>query len=441
MNTQEKSALWRMVLFSGVGVVAFFVPFELGGKNTILFDHAASWLVKNFPTFATSALFAMMIYGVADGFRAAKKDNTQKILSFFKCLGLAFAVLYVSRWTPPALEGSAFWAFWQKQSAFLYEKLCLSLAMIIPVGALVLACLIGFGLLEMVGVLMQPLMRRVFKTPGYAAIDAVASFVGSYSVGLLLTDQMYRNGRYSTREAVIIATGFSTVSAAFMVVVAKTLNLMSAWNVYFWSALIITFAVTAITARIPPIARMPQEREEAEPRWTWKERRQEALRAGLATAQKAAHPLSVLAEHFWAGIQMAAAILPSIMAIGMLGLLLNEYTPLFKIIGLLLYPFTLLLGSEQALNTAQALASSLAEMFLPAILLKGAALDVLSRYVVAVVSVSSIIFFSGLVPCILATRIPLKIRDLLLIWLQRTVLSIVLAILCGRFALSMGWLA
>ena len=32
-----------------------------------------------------------------------------------------------------------------------------------------------------------------------------------------------------------IATGFSTVSAAFMIIVAKTLGLMGTWNFYFWS--------------------------------------------------------------------------------------------------------------------------------------------------------------------------------------------------------------
>lgn len=48
--------------------------------------------------------------------------------------------------------------------------------------------------------------------PGRSAIDAVASFVNNYSLALLLTDRVYREGRYTAREAAIIATGFSTVS-------------------------------------------------------------------------------------------------------------------------------------------------------------------------------------------------------------------------------------
>ena len=64
---------------------------------------------------------------------------------------------------------------------------------------------------------------------------------------------MYKEGLYNKREATIIATGFSTVSATFMIIVANTLGLMPHWNLYFWGTLVITFIVTAITAWLPPI--------------------------------------------------------------------------------------------------------------------------------------------------------------------------------------------
>ncbi len=76
-------------------------------------------------------------------------------------------------------------------------------------------------------------------------------------------------------------------------------------------------------------------------------------------------------------------------------------------------------------------------MFLPAILLKEA--DLLTRYVAAVVSVSTVLFFSASIPCILATRIPIGVGQLLVIWLQRTLLGILLAALAGRLGLALGW--
>lgn len=430
----RRRAAAQMLLFSGLGILMFFVPVEWNGKRTILFDHAAGYLVKQQNLFAQAALLAMMAYGACAPLWQGSWRNglADTVLSVFKIAGLVLTLWHLSGHAPAMLAA-------KDMLPFLYDKLSLPLAMIIPIGALVLACLIGFGLMEMIGVMMEPIMRRVWKTPGYSAVDAVASFVGSYSVGLLLTDQMYRSGRYTAREAAIIATGFSTVSAAFMVVVAKTLNLMGAWGFYFWSCFAITFAVTAICARIPPISRISHQETAADTTIPLRQRFAAAWEAGIRTSTRAGNPAQILLEHFLAGVKMAAAILPSIMAIGLTGLLLAKYTPVFDALGLLLLPFTWLGGLAEPLAAAKGMAAGLAEMFLPAILLKEA--DVLTRYVAAVISVSSVIFFSALIPCILATRIPLTIPQMLLVWLQRTALSIVLAAAVGRIALYLGWLA
>lgn len=50
-----------------------------------------------------------------------------------------------------------------------------------------------------------------------------------------------------------------------------------------------------------------------------------------------------------------------------------------------------------------------------------------TRYVVAVTCISEIIFFSAVVPCIMSTSIPIKMRDLIIIWVERVILSILLA--------------
>ncbi len=77
-------------------------------------------------------------------------------------------------------------------------------------------------------------------------------------------------------------------------------------------------------------------------------------------------------------------------------------------------------------------------MFLPALLLSEA--DFVTRYVAGVVSISSVLFFSAMIPCILATKIPLSIPKMLIIWLQRTVLSILLASALAHIAIAAGWI-
>lgn len=426
-------ALGRLLGYSLIGLLIFFVPFEIGGRSTILLDHAATALQTHARPLVIGIAMLFMLYGALQPWFSGswRGDLTRTVFSVLKVLGLLIGVAYLFGVGPEAL-------YQPGMLPFLFDKLVLSLALIVPLGALALVFLIGFGLLELIGVLMQPVMRPIWRTPGKSAIDAVASFVGSYSVGLLITDRMYRQGHYSVREAAIIATGFSTVSAPFMVIIAKTLGLMEIWNLYFWSAMLVTFSVTAVSARIYPLSRLPSE-SRAEPQLQAGESRiASAWRAGLSQAACAPSLPSALRETFVDGLRMTAAILPSILAVGLLGLLAAKHTPLFDALGVLFYPLTWLFGLNEPMDVARAISSGLAEMFLPAMLLKDA--NMLVKFVTAIVSVSSVLFLSASIPCVLATRIPLRLRDLLLVWLQRTFLSLLFSIPLGYLALYMGWL-
>ena len=427
-------ALLQLIVFSIIGLVMFFVPFTIGEKSTILFDHGATYLVNQQHTLSVTLLFMLMIFGVSKPFidGSWRKNITHKILTVFKVLGLVLAVMYITGNAP---------AFMMEKDMlpFLFEKLALPVGMIVPLGALILAFLVGFGLLEMVGVLMQPIMKPIWKTPGASAIDAVASFVGSYSIGLLITNRVYLQKQYSAREAIIIATGFSTVSAAFMVIVAKTLGLMEFWNLFFWSTLVITFIVTAITARIPPISQFDNEVERPNLDYKRGTRLKAAYELGLSTSRRASDFKQILWTNFRDGLTMAAAIVPSIIAVGLTGLLLAKYTPVFDALGLLLYPFTWLGGLPEPLVAAKGMSAGLAEMFLPALLLSEA--DMLTRYVAGVISISSVLFFSAMIPCVLATEIPISVGKMVIVWFQRVALSILLAAAFGHLAMSFGWIS
>ena len=427
-------ALIQLIVFSAIGLVMFFVPFTIGEKSTILFDHGATYLVNQQHTLSVILLFMLMIFGVSKPFidGSWRKNITHKILTVFKVLGLVLAVMYISGNAP---------AFMMEKDMlpFLFEKLALPVGMIVPLGALILAFLVGFGLLEMVGVLMQPIMKPIWRTPGASAIDAVASFVGSYSIGLLITNRVYLQKQYSAREAIIIATGFSTVSAAFMVIVAKTLGLMEFWNLFFWSTLVITFIVTAITARIPPISRFDNELDRPNLDYKRGTRLKAAYELVLSTSRRASDFKQILWSNFRDGLTMAAAIVPSIIAVGLTGLLLAKYTPVFDALGLLLYPFTWLGGLPEPLVAAKGMSAGLAEMFLPALLLSEA--DMLTRYVAGVISISSVLFFSAMIPCVLATEIPISVGKMVIVWFQRVALSILLAAAFGHLAMSLGWIS
>ena len=423
-RTSAKSAsMWKFFVYSLIGVFAFFVPISMGGESSILLDHLVTLLEENaapaLPYYALAVIVAGAVYPFVSG--TWRRSSVNVVFSALKVLGMVVGFMLVFDVGPA-------WLFKPDMGPFLFDSLVVPVALLVPIGAVFLALLVGYGLLEYVGVLVQPVMRPVWRTPGRSAIDAVASFVGSYSLALLITNRVYREGKYSTREAAIIATGFSTVSATFMIVVASTLDLMGSWNAYFWVTLVVTFLVTAVTVRIWPLSRVgdgyfPGATPHPEPDAAGR-RLTQAWEDARHTVAEAPTLARNVATNFRDGLLMAMAILPSILSIGLIGLVLATYTSVFDVLGYIFYPVTWLLQIGEPLLVAKASALGVAEMFLPALLVTESSVAV--KFIVAVVSVSQIIFFSAMVPCVMATDIPISIPQMLVIWAERVVLTLVL---------------
>ncbi|GAA0316147.1 YjiH family protein [Bacillus carboniphilus] len=421
-QVNSSTGMVKFFVFSLIGIFMFFIPITINGSKTIPLDHVVTWIRNTAPELTPYYAALVILLGAIYPFykKTWNKNKVEIVFSIFKVLGFVAAAFLLFKTGPS-------WLLDPDIGVFLFEKLVIPVGLLVPIGSIFLAMLVGYGLIDFIGVLVQKIMRPVWKTPGRSAIDAVASFVGSYSIGLLITNRVFKEGKYTVKEATIIATGFSTVSATFMIVIAKTLGLMEIWNLYFWTTLVVTFLVTAITVRIWPLSKVSEDyyTEEGQPEEVVKTK---VFQTAWSKAITAAENSPSFGKNIWDnlrdGFVMTMSILPSIMSVGLLGLLLAEFTPVFDIIGYIFYPFTLLLQIPEPLLAAKAAAVEIAEMFLPALLVVDAPL--VTKFVTAVVSVSSILFFSATIPCILSTDIPVSIPRLLVIWVQRTILTLIL---------------
>ncbi|MGH4139902.1 YjiH family protein [Clostridium sp.] len=419
------NATFKFLFYSIIGIFMFFITITINGKTTIPIDHLVTAL-KGLSAKGAGiyGLIVIILGGLYPFYKKTwNKDKVTLVFSLLKLSGIAIGFMAFFNFGPRFL-------FEKDMIPFLFNSLVIPVGLIVPLGSVFLAFLVGYGLMEFIGVLMKPIMSPVWKTPGRSAVDAVASFVGSYSIALLITNRVYKEGKYTTKEAAIIATGFSTVSATFMIIVAKTLGIMNLWTKYFWVTLIITFIVTAITVRLRPLSHKSDEyynNQKGNPEISkggniFKN----AWEAGIDASKNSVSIGKNIVDNLKDGFIMAMGILPSIMSVGLLGLVLAKYTPVFNIIGYVFYPITLLFKLPQPLLASKACAVGIAEMFLPALLVVGAPL--VTKFVVAVVSVSGILFFSASIPCILSTDIPVSIPEIIIIWFERVVLTLIITI-------------
>lgn len=425
MKAQKGEGMWRFFLYSAIGVICFFVPVTLFDSNSILLDHFVTFVTNVAGESIKYYTLLVIILGAVYPFitKEWKKGFVAMAITLFKVLGVGVGFMIVFEFGP---------AFVLREDIgpFLYNSLAINLSILIPAGGAVLGLLVGYGLLVFIGVVMEPVMRPLFKTPGRSAIDAVASFVGSYSIGLLITNRVYKDGLYSRKEAMIIATGFSTVSATFMIVIGRTLGLMDHWNLFFWTTLIVTFAVTALSVRIPPLRNeadyyyngedhsVKEDFEGSRFKYAWYKAKQQSFESETLVK----NIIRNLSDAF----KMMMTVVPTILSIGLLGLFIVEYTEIIYWVSFIFYPILYIFPLPDAPLLAEAVTVSIIEMFLPSLLVVDADIEI--RFITAVISVSCIIFFSALVPCILATDINMKIWKMVAVWFVRAVLSLIIII-------------
>lgn len=415
----------KFFVYSLIGIVIFFVPVTINNNSSILLDHFVTWISSALPLLTKIFIMIIIILGAIYPFIKGtwNRNTIETIFTLFKVLGVIIGVLLIFNIGPS-------WLLNEQTGMYVFNYLVIPVGLTVPAGGAVLALLVGYGLLEFVGVYAQKIMYPIWKTPGRSAVNALASFVASFAVGLLITNKEYKEGKFTQKQAVIIATGFSTVTVAFMIVIAKTLHLMDIWNLYFWTTLFVTAAVTACTVRIWPISKISNTYydhpfiEEDTSELKGKEKLRFAWKKAMDTVESSPNVMKNIWLNFKESLIMTMNILPTILSIGLICLLLAEYTVIFDYLAYVFYPLTWILQIPDSFLAAKGAAIGITEMFLPSLIVVEAPL--ITKFIIAVTSVSTIIFFSASVPSILSTDIPIRIRDLVVIWFERTVLSLII---------------
>jgi nucleoside recognition membrane protein YjiH len=130
-------------------------------------------------------------------------------------------------------------------------------------------------------------------------------------------------------------------------------------------------------------------------------------------------------------LDMWIGILPIVMAIGTMGLIVAEKTPVFDYLGMPFIPLLELLNIPYAQEMSKTIMVGFADMFLPAII--GSSIESeLTRFIIACLSVSQLIYMSEVGGLILGTKIPVSFFQLLVIFLLRTVISLPIIALCAH---------
>ena len=438
------------LILSIIAIFVFFVPIKNNVPFGIIYQGAIAFVEKliTINGHQVGALLIVTIIlaltGITSVIGKYFAPKGSKIHDYYKAdsilhpvlymLGGIFAVLYFVNkvgWyaAPEIIVGAS-------TGEMVIPAVVVGVAFIIPVGAVFIPFLTDYGLIDFLGVLLEPLMRPLFKTPGKSAVDATASFVGSTTMGIIITSRMYKTKMYTERESAIICSCFSAVSVGYALLVMNTAGIGDYFVITYGVSFFLTFVIAAIMARIYPLNKKRdiyadgsiQSEEDRKP---LKSGRQGGMiKTGAHRATIRAYTSGSLPKRIVASVVDAFPVLPKVItllcSIGILGMIAAEYTPIFDVAGYIFLPFTKLFGVPDAQVAAKAISTGVTEMFIPVLTIadKVADLHIKTRFFVTTVSMVQIIFLAESVVVIMNTGLPVKFKELMIMFVQRTLIAI-----------------
>ncbi|WP_249869369.1 YjiH family protein [Oceanobacillus saliphilus] len=426
----------KFIIPSLIGIFLFMVPIESGDGVTIPIAILANW-IQDLLADQLSAIMMIIIVITAimtlftklAGEKALAKTPffqnlfyTSTFWTVTRVIAAVFAVMVFFELGPEAVYS-------EDTGGMLLHSLLHVLFAVFLFAGLFLPLLMNFGLLELFGTLMTKIMRPLFRLPGRSSVDALASWVGDGTIGVLLTSKQYEEGYYTKREAAVIGTTFSIVSITFSLVVLTEVGLAHMFVPFYLTVAIAGFIAALIMPRIPPLSRKANTyiREDSKGINETIPVGDNVLTFGyknaLDRAKKEKSVYKFLKEGAQNILDMWMGVAPVVMAFGLVALIIAEYTPVFSWLGAPFIPLLELMQVPYAAEASETILIGFADMFLPAII--GSSIEAeITRFIIAALSVTQLIYMSEVGGLLLGSKVPVSFKDLIVIFLLRTLITL-----------------
>ncbi|MEG2082558.1 MAG: YjiH family protein [Oscillospiraceae bacterium] len=443
MKILKDKHFYRFLAFSLIGTFLFITPIWDGEGLTIPVAVASQFLVGLLGSRSSLVIYLLIslsgfltllnrIFKFSFFESSVFLKNLFDLRGFWfwvRIVGFAFATLIFFKVGPQIIIGDT-------TGGFLTCDLMPILVCVFLLSGLLLPLLLNYGLLDFVGVLLVKIMRPVFKLPGASALDCAASWLGDGSIGVLMTVRQYEQGYYSKREAAVIATNFSAVSVTFCLVVISQVGLAHMFVPFYFTVALAGLAAAIIVPKLPPLSQLPHIYYTEIPLKEEVPIGMSPFRYGIYRAvERAKHAPDLkgfLKEGFQNVLDMYFGILPVVLTFGTVALILAQYTPIFKILGLPFIPVYKLLQVPQATLASQTVMVGFADMFLPSVL-ASTIQSPLTRFVVAATSVTQLIYMSEIGSIIMGSKLALSLPKLFIIFIERTLVTLPIIAIIAHF--------
>lgn len=439
MNIARRGGALRFVLPSLLGVLIFLTPIRWEGNLTIVIGLLTQWVMNlmgayGLPLVVLVMTLTTLLTVLGSVFKLRPIVSNRWLAELFvvappwlllRSAGMLFGLIYLFKFGPSLLQS-------EEIGGAVMVGIGVNVLAVYICACLLLPLLTEFGFMEFVGTLARPLFRRVFRLPGRAAIDATASFVGASGIGLLITLGQYEKGYYSAREASVIATNFSVVSIPFALVVARVAGIGELFVPWYGVVVLTCLIIAIISPRLKPLAGLPDTflgdaGQHAEAPGNNPKTNQSLLQSAWTKAVRRADSSPSVKQYVTNAFGNLAfflfTVIAASLAVATLATLITFHTPVLQWLS---YPLIYVLEALQipeARAASPGLLAGFMDQFIPSVVASGIEATSTS-FLLAGLAVCQLIFMSEVGILILRSKLPLRLWDLVVIFMIRTILAL-----------------
>ncbi|MCG8485324.1 MAG: YjiH family protein [Clostridia bacterium] len=448
MNSNNKkkytiSQYMKFILPSLLGILLFITPIYWGGKWTIGVGILAEFVKKNLNDYLAPFMILMFCLSIIITILAKlsqpafieNNDSMKKLFDvgmFWIIIRMAGTILAILTFLEIGPE-----FIWSGNTGGVALGLVKVLSTWFFFSAFFIPLLLDFGIMDLVGTLIRGIMKPLFTLPGRSTLDCMASWIGSGTVGVVITTMQYDEGYYTQREACVIATCFSIVSIAFCLVVTDVIGMGHMFIQIYLTVSIVSIIAAILIPRIPPLSRKPdtyyepvgKQINEVVPEG--KTKFQWGLEKALEKANTDNSMGQVVKKGFDTVVDIWFGLCPVVMTLATAALIIAEYTPIFNIISYPIIPILNLLQIPEAAAAAPTIIVGFADMFLPAVIGQSITSE-LTRFIIVSLSVTQLVFMTETGPVIFRSNLKINFVELFIVFIERTIITLPIIVLIAH---------
>lgn len=247
-QSDEFNNVIKILIFSLIGVIIFFIPIKINNQSETIIYHLAYYLENKILVVIEVSIVIFTILSTLKSIFQDEKYFFYKIFILVRIFSILILVSFIFEKEYIFINDD--------RLVFILRDLITTLIILLPISSVFMPLLIDYGLIEIIEAYTNKMMKKLFKVSGKVFLNfLVYLFLGNV-LGNFFTYKLYKDGKLRGKEACITVLNFSVLSLPLTADLCNKINI-NLFN-FILLEMIVLIICNSIICRIYPLKKKKQ---------------------------------------------------------------------------------------------------------------------------------------------------------------------------------------